>query len=64
LTGNIAAGIDIATLSEENICSWRNLTVPDRQPRKKDHLFDYLLYALAGSVFLTLSYSFLLWLQF
>ncbi len=31
---------------------------------KNGNFFDYLLYALAGSVFLVMSYSFILWLQF
>jgi len=31
---------------------------------KKDGLFDYLLYTLAGGVFAVISFSFVLWLQF
>lgn len=33
-------------------------------PGKERNVFDYLLYALAGSVLLTVSFSFLLWLRF
>jgi len=38
--------------------------MPDRMPRGNRNILDYLLYALAGSVILTMSYSVLLWLQF
>lgn len=31
---------------------------------KERDVFDYLLYALAGSVLVTISFSFLLWLRF
>jgi len=34
------------------------------EDNKGKKLFDYLLYLLAGSVFATMSFSFLLWLQF
>lgn len=38
----------------------------DRNPasKKERNVLDYFLYALAGSVFVTMSYSFLLWLRF
>lgn len=32
--------------------------------RKDRSVFDYLLYALAGGVFIAMSFSFVLWLQF
>ncbi len=31
---------------------------------KNGNVFDYLLYALAGGVFMAISYSFILWLRF
>jgi len=33
-------------------------------PDKEHGIFDYLLYALAGSVLAAFSFSFLLWLRF
>lgn len=33
-------------------------------PEKERSIFDYLLYALAGSVLAAVSFSFLLWLRF
>jgi hypothetical protein len=34
------------------------------QSRKDRSFFDYLLYTLAGSVFIALTFSFILWLEF
>jgi len=36
----------------------------NHSPEKERSVLDYLLYALAGSVFVTMSFSFLLWLRF
>jgi len=48
----------------KNVTPERNNEMPDRMPRGNRNILDYLLYALAGSVILTMSYSVLLWLQF
>jgi hypothetical protein len=32
--------------------------------KKERNLLDYILYALAGGVFVAMSFSFLLWLRF
>lgn len=41
------------------------MPTPDQQlTRPRRHFIDYLLYALVGAAFLSISYSFLLWLRY
>jgi hypothetical protein len=37
---------------------------PENNDHRKKDFIDYFFYALAGSAFAAISYSFLLWLQF
>jgi hypothetical protein len=40
------------------------MSVSTCQDQKKPNLIDYLLYTLAGGVFVAISFSFLLWLRY
>jgi len=37
---------------------------PYHSPRRSNSILDYLLYTLAGSALVAMSFSFLLWLRF